>query len=144
MKNIFLLIAILSVGLLGCNSSKDIDKNKSDFLGTTWAMPLMGDSYNYFWLSCDSTFTLYDDEIENRYYGKFEIKYDTLILNQQYEDDYHKYGTFPIKVNSSKVLKFLTINDSTLLFLSYNNVKASPNLIYRLEQRFDCNSLNNQ
>ncbi len=117
---------------------------KPCFLGTTWAMHLKGDAYDYFWLSCDSNFTLYDDEIENRYYGRFKIKDDTLILNQQYEDDYHEYGAFPLKAASLKVLKFLILNDSNLLFLSHDNVKVNSHFIYKLKQRFNCNSLSNQ
>lgn len=141
MKNIILL-TLLMVPFISKTNDQRILK-KSNFLGTTWAMKLKGDSYDYFWLSCDSTFTFYDDEIENRYYGKFDIKDDTLILHQLYEDDYHKYGAFPIKSKNLILEKFLILNDSTLLFISYGNVKAGPNLIYRLKQRFNCSSLDN-
>ncbi len=144
MKNTILLVLTLLVTSSGYSSKNSIVLERPDFLGTTWAMHLKGDSYDYFWLSCDSTFIDYDEEIENYYYGRFAIKYDTLILNQQYQDDYHQYGAFPIKVKSLSVEKFLIVNDSTLVFLSSDHVKASPDLIYKLKQRFNCNSLNNQ
>lgn len=143
MRNIFLFILTLLVTSAGYNSKDNGAPKGQYFLGTTWAANLKGPYNDFFWLSCDSTFMSYDAEALRYYYGKFEIKSDTLIFKKQYEDDYHKYSNFPIKVRSLGVEKYLIVNDSTLLFISYDHVKAAPGLVYKLKQRFNCNSLDN-
>jgi len=141
MKKIILLIGIISGLLFACDSNKKSDKNRFDFQGTTWTMHLKGDSYNFIWLSCDSTYIDYDDEIENRYYGKFKIENDTLILIQEFEDDYHKFGSYPVKSKSFSKSKYLIRNDSTIELIGRDGNKAHFNNVYTLKQHLDCISL---
>lgn len=141
MKNYIFLIAIMSTLITGCSFNKRINQNTIDFLGTTWAMHLKGYSYNYLWLSCDSTYIEYDDEIENHYYGRFEIKNDTLIFFQKFEDDFHKFGSYPIKKKSFSISKYLILNDSTIEFKSRDGFKDRDHLTYSLKQHFDCKSI---
>lgn len=141
MKYYILIITIITLLLFGCDFNKNSDQNRFDFLGTTWVMHLKGDSYNYIWLSCDSTYIDYDDEIENYYYGRFEIKNDTLVLIQEFEDDYHKFGSFPIKSKSFLKSKYLIRNDSLIEFVNGDMNMASYNNTYSLKQHFDCKSL---
>jgi hypothetical protein len=143
MKNFILLIVVIAELLFGCDIKNSSSPNKFDFSGTTWVMHLKGDSYNYIWLACDSTYIDYDDEIENQYYGRFEIEYDTLILIQEFEDDYHKYGSYPLKNKSYSRSKYLIRNDSIIEFISRDGNKANFKSIYSLKQNFDCKSLKN-
>jgi hypothetical protein len=131
----------MSALLIGCDSKKLPSQNRLDFIGTTWAMHLKGNSYNFIWLSCDSTYIYYNDNIENQYYGRFEIKSDTLILIQKFEDDYHKYGSYPIKKKSLAKSKYLILNDSIIEFNSRDGFKDRDHLTYSLKQHFDCKSI---
>ncbi len=140
MRNLILLIAVFSMSLYGCDFNESIGLKKVNFLGTTWAMQLKGDSYNFIWLSCDSTYIDYNDEIENYYYGRFEINNDTLMLIQEFEDDYHKFGSYPVKRKSFSKSKYLILNDSLIEFI-YRNGNKVDNNSYLLKQHFDCNSL---
>lgn len=135
---IFVTITLLS---LGCGDITKSDNNIYNFLGTTWVMHHVGDSYNYIWLSCGSTFISYDDEIENHYYGRFIIENDTLILIQEFEDDYHKFGNYPIKRNSYSKNEYLIRSDKTIELIRINGKHTQFNNIYTLKQQFDCESL---
>ena len=141
MKYFNLIIATITILFLGCGDNKNSDNNRYDFLGTTWVIHLTGDSYNYIWLSCDSTFNNYDDEIENNYYGNFKIKNDTLMLIQEYEDDYHKFGNYPVKRKSFSKSKYLIRSDSTIELIRINGKQAQFNNLYTLKQHFDCELL---
>lgn len=141
MKDFIIPILVITGSLFGCDLNMSPGQNNVDFQGTTWAMHLKEDSYNYIWLSCDSTYISYDDEIENRYYGRFEIAKDTLILVQEFEDDYHKFGSYPIKKESASNSKYLIQNDSVIMFLGRDENRAIYNNVYTLVQHFDCTSL---
>ena len=138
MNKYTLLVATITVLFFGCVFNKDSNQDKYDFLGTTWAMHLKGESYNHIWLSCDSTYIDYDDEIENRYYGIFNIENDTLFFHQLYEDDYHKYGSYPIKKRNVSKIYYLIRNDSILELIGRDGKKANSRNIYMLKQHFDC------
>jgi hypothetical protein len=131
-------IAVISGLLFGCNFIKSSEQNRIDLRGTTWVMHLKGDAYNYLWLSCDSTYIAYDYEIENRYYGKFKINNDTLILIERFEDDYHRFGLYPIKRKSFSMKKYLILNDSIIESVSVNLYNSKN--VYSLKQHFDCKS----
>jgi hypothetical protein len=138
MKTSLLVFAVISALIIGCDSKKSSSYNRFNFIGTTWAMHLKGNAYNYIWLSCDSTFIYYNDNIENLYYGRFEMRDDTLLLSQEFEDDYFKYGSFPIKRKSIVDRKYLILNDSIIEFVSRDD---SSHFVYSLKQRFDCESI---
>ena len=140
MKKILFLIIVMFIELMiGCNTKKSPNQNNYNFSGTTWSMHLKEDSYNYIWLSCDSTYIAYNDEIENHYYGNFTIENDTLMFFQLFEDDYHKFGSYPIKRKSNSRIDYLIRNDSTIELIGRDGNKARFSNVYILKQHINCN-----
>lgn len=133
---LFTIVCMLLV--IGCSNKESSSEPGISIQGTTWAMHLIEDSYNYIWFSCDSTYIFYDDEIENRYYGDFKIGSDTLWLFQKYEDDYHKYGSYPVKKRNLSILMFSIINDSTIELVRRDEKEIHLQKAYTLKHHFNC------
>lgn len=106
--------------------------------GTTWRFQVVDTSHSYLWINCGLQFIEYSFEIGLNYYGFVEIKSDSLVLNQEYQDNPDISPTRPDSLLPDRSRIVLLRRGDKLVFHTRDGRKLDWYLQYDLYDSKDC------
>jgi hypothetical protein len=90
----FIAICVLLIQI-GCNNSSKINNHSSvnesaaeipDLVGTRWEFKITDNCINYYQFNADSSSICYSCASQDKYYGKYYVKGDTLYIHEYVTD----------------------------------------------------------
>jgi hypothetical protein len=105
---------------------------------TAWRYPVGDTLHSYLWINCQMMFTRHDAEIGLNYYGSADVKYDSLVLNQEYQDNPDISPTRPDSLLPDRSRIVLLRRGDKLVFHTRDGRKLDWYLQYDLYDSKDC------